>query len=62
MLKLTRKEGDSIIIDGHIRITVVEIGDGRRVRLGIDAPDHVAVFREEVWQQLLNQDQRDRTT
>jgi carbon storage regulator len=47
MLVLTRKLNESIIIDDGIRITVVGIR-GQHVRLGIEAPDSVAIFREEL--------------
>jgi carbon storage regulator len=48
MLVLSRKLNESIVIDGDIRITVVGIR-GSHVRLGIEAPDSVAVFREELF-------------
>ena len=38
MLVLSRKKDESIIINDHIRVTVVEIR-GDKVRLGIDAPE-----------------------
>lgn len=47
MLVLTRKSGESVIIAGNIRITVVDIGHGR-VRLGIEAPDAMTIDREEI--------------
>jgi carbon storage regulator len=47
MLVLSRKLNESIIIDGDIRITVVGIR-GNQVRLGIDAPESVGIFREEL--------------
>ena len=47
MLVLSRKLNETIIIDGDIRITVVGIR-GNQVRLGIEAPDSVAILREEV--------------
>ncbi len=47
MLVLTRKPGESIIIAGNIRITVVDMGHGR-VRLGIEAPDSMTIDREEI--------------
>ena len=47
MLVLSRKQNQSIVIDGNIRITVVSIR-GNQVRLGIEAPESVAVFREEL--------------
>lgn len=47
MLLLTRKLGDSILIGDSIKILVVKIKGGQ-VRLGIEAPKDVRVFREEV--------------
>ena len=49
MLVLSRKINDQILIGDNIRITVISI-QGRHVRLGIDAPISVPVFREEVLQ------------
>jgi carbon storage regulator len=47
MLVLTRKQAQTIIVDGRIRITVLHVG-GSAVRLGIEAPKEVAVLREEL--------------
>jgi carbon storage regulator len=47
MLVLSRCPNESIVIDGHIKVTVVEIR-GDRIRLGIEAPKDVAVWREEL--------------
>lgn len=49
MLVLTRRIGEEIVIDGDIRVTVVEV-KGNRVRLGISAPPGVSVDRAEVHQ------------
>ena len=48
MLALSRRRGESLIIDGRIRVMVVGITSQGKVRLGIDAPPDVAVDREEV--------------
>lgn len=48
MLVLTRKLGESIAIDDHIKITVVQI-KGKQVRLGIQAPRETKIHREEVY-------------
>lgn len=52
MLVLTRKEGEAVVIDtGRERIVVVVTRvrrDDRQVRLGIDAPHHVKILREEL--------------
>lgn len=47
MLVLSRKVGEKIVIDGGIVLTVVKI-EGGQVRLGIDAPGHIKVYREEI--------------
>ena len=47
MLVLTRKQQESIVIDGQITIKVLYLR-GNRIRLGIDAPNSVAVRRGEL--------------
>ncbi len=47
MLVLSRKKGESIQIAGNITVTVSDVRGGR-VRLSIDAPRSVPVFRQEV--------------
>jgi carbon storage regulator len=47
MLVLTRKVNESIVIDGCIRVKVVGVRNGQ-VRLGIEAPEHIRIFREEL--------------
>lgn len=48
MLILARKKGQAIRIGSDITITVVDI-QGDQVRLGIDAPRHIAVLRQELY-------------
>ena len=47
MLVLTRRVGEEIVIDGDIRVTVLELR-GSVVRLGITAPQSVRVLRQEL--------------
>ncbi len=47
MLVLTRRVGEVIVIGGEIRVTVVSAA-GDKVRLGITAPDHIRVDRQEI--------------
>lgn len=56
MLVLTRKLGESIAIDDHIKIVVVQI-KGKQVRLGIKAPKETKIHREEVYLAIQNQNQ-----
>jgi carbon storage regulator len=48
MLILARNEGQTIFIGDDIKITVLGI-NGKQVRIGIEAPDEVAVDREEIY-------------
>jgi carbon storage regulator len=54
MLVLTRKLGESIAIDDHIKIVVVQI-KGKQVRLGIKAPKETKIHREEVYKAIQEQ-------
>lgn len=47
MLVLSRKLGEKICIGDNICITVVDIDRGK-IRLGIDAPRNVPIFRQEL--------------
>ena len=51
MLVLTRRPGESIVVGENIIITVIEIKGGQ-VRIGIDAPREVDVYREEIYEQV----------
>jgi carbon storage regulator len=57
MLVLTRKLGESIAIDDHIKIRVVQI-KGKQVRLGIEAPKDTKIHREEVYLAIQDQNQQ----
>jgi len=56
LLVLTRRVGDATIIGGDIVVTVLEVRHDQ-VRIGIDAPRDVAVHREEVYRQLVAQNE-----
>jgi carbon storage regulator len=51
MLVLTRKSNQSIMIGDEIEISVLAIM-GEKVRIGIDAPRRVPVFRKEVYVEI----------
>jgi carbon storage regulator len=48
MLMMTRRAGQKIVVGDGITIEVVEVS-GNTVRLGVDAPRSVPVYREEIW-------------
>jgi len=47
MLVLNRRPGESIAIGDGIRVTIVEVS-GDRVKVGIEAPQHVVILRQEL--------------
>lgn len=56
MLVLARKEEESLIIDGKIEIVVLGIEDGK-VKLGINAPKEVKIYRKEVLDEVMKENQ-----
>jgi carbon storage regulator len=61
MLILSRKAGDSLMIDGGVRIVVLGV-EGSSVRLGIDAPTDVRVLRGEILKQVERENERARVS
>lgn len=62
MLVLTRKKGETLVINGDTRVTVLAIEDNNqysgvpRVRIGIAAPPNVRIDREEIHNKIQEQD------
>ncbi len=61
MLILTRKAGESLILDGGIEIKVTEIC-GDQVKIGISAPPDVKVYREELYATIRENQSASRST
>ncbi len=51
MLALTRKVGESVIINDNIEIVVSAI-NGDQIKLGFVAPKEIAIFRKELYEQI----------
>lgn len=51
MLALTRKKGEALILNNDIEITVLEI-KGDQVKIGIQAPKDVSIYRKEIYLQI----------
>jgi carbon storage regulator len=51
MLILSRKPGESIVIDGRIHVKVVRV-EGDVVKIGIEAPADVQVHRQEIYEEI----------
>ena len=52
MLYLTRKIGESIVINNSIELTVIEVR-GKTVKLGFDFPPDATVLRKEIYEKIL---------
>jgi carbon storage regulator len=48
MLNITRRRGERVVLGDDVFISVLEVS-GQTVRLGIEAPRSVRVYREEIW-------------
>lgn len=57
MLILGRRPGDTLIIDGGIKIVVLQC-DRSGVRLGIEAPSDVTILRGEIVNQIADENKR----
>jgi carbon storage regulator len=55
MLVLTRKSNESIMIGDEIELTILSVS-GDKVRVGIQAPRDIPVFRKEVWLEIQQED------
>ena len=54
MLILTRRVGETLIINDNIKLTVLGVR-GHQVRIGVDAPKDVSVHRQEIFDKLQNE-------
>jgi carbon storage regulator len=57
MLVLSRKPGEAIRVGEEVEITVVEV-KGDMVRLGIQAPRDVQVWRRELWEAIVAENRK----
>jgi carbon storage regulator len=55
MLWLTRGQDESIIIDGNIKVTILGT-KGQDVKIGIEAPEDVEIWREEIYEEIQKSD------
>ena len=61
MLVLTRRIGELFYIGDDVRVVVLEV-NGNQVRLGIEAPKHIAVHREEIYRRIRREKQDENIT
>lgn len=51
MLALTRRKGESLVLNNNIEVTILEIR-GDQIKIGITAPKEVPIYRKEVYLQI----------
>jgi len=54
MLILTRRSGQSLYVGDNIRVTVLGI-QGKQVKIGLELPEDMTVYREEVYQRVMEE-------
>lgn len=57
MLILTRRPGESLCIGDNIKVTVLSV-QGKQVKIGLDIPDGMPVYREEVYLRIKEQNRQ----
>ena len=56
MLVLTRKTGEKVVLpQQEVVVTVLDVNGGR-VRIGIEAPPHIRVHRQEIWDRIQHEE------
>ena len=60
MLILSRRVGESLIIDQDVKVHVLGVS-GNQIRIGIEAPKEVTVHRDEVYKRIKNANASDKT-
>lgn len=56
LLALSRKKGESIIINNNIELTILEI-KGDQIKIGINAPKSIPIYRKEIYGQIKQENQ-----
>ena len=54
MLILTRRAGQSLYVGDNIRVTVLGI-QGKQVKIGLELPEDMTVYRDEVYQRVMEE-------
>ncbi len=60
MLVLTRRVGEKLVIGDNVTVTILGV-TGNQIRIGIDAPPEIPVWREEIYLKILKERAADRT-
>ena len=58
MLILTRRVGETLMVGDDITVTILE-AKGNQIRIGVNAPKDIAVHREEIYQRIQQDQEKD---
>lgn len=56
MLVLSRKTSESVVIDGRIIVKIIRV-DGEIVKLGVEAPADIPIYRQEIYEEIQRSNQ-----
>ncbi len=59
MLILTRRVGETLMVGDEVTVTVLGV-KGNQVRLGVNAPRHIAVHREEIYNRIRDEERQEK--
>ena len=57
MLILTRRPGESLYLGDNIKLKVLSV-QGKQIKLGLDVPDDMTVYREEVYLKIKEENEQ----
>ncbi|QJQ96876.1 MULTISPECIES: carbon storage regulator CsrA [Halomonadaceae] len=57
MLILTRRIGETLMIGDEVTVTILGV-KGNQIRVGINAPKHVSVHRDEIYQRVKQEEKK----
>lgn len=58
MLILSRRIGETLMVGDEVTVTILEV-EGNQIRIGINAPKEIAVHREEIYDRIQQEQQKD---
>jgi carbon storage regulator len=61
MLILSREPGETVVIDGRIRVKIMRV-EGDVVKIGIDAPADISIHRQEIYDEIQRSNKEAATT